>query len=158
MSHVPVQAPSELAALTAACGARRLLVLGCPPGDLPAGCVVTHHGAPPWLPQGTEATRFDLAYVKDVLEGMPKGEGVRLLCRLRDLYTPRLYVRCVLGAWGENDFFALGMERLALDAAAGQTSGLFRFDLFTYKPAPEWFNAKYWAHPELWDKYPWLPS
>ncbi|MEO1767383.1 DUF6231 family protein [Thiobacter aerophilum] len=158
MSNASTQDTLELTTLVTACRARSLLVLGRLAGPLPTGCALTHHAAPPWLPADNEPARFDLVYVIDVLEGLAKVEGVRLLCRLRDVHTPRLYVRCVLGEWGENDFFALGMERLALKQRDGQTSGLFRFDLFTYKPAPEWFNAKYWAHPELWDKYPWLSS
>lgn len=46
-----------------------------------------------------------------------------------------------------NDFLAFGMQRLA-EADDGHL--LYLFDLHTYKPAPDWLNAKYWAHPELW--------
>lgn len=46
-----------------------------------------------------------------------------------------------------NDFLAFGMQRLA-QAEDGQL--LYLFDLYTYKPAPDWLNSKYWAHPELW--------
>lgn len=46
-----------------------------------------------------------------------------------------------------NDFLAFGMQRLA-EADDGQL--LYLFDLHTYKPAPDWLNSKYWAHPELW--------
>ena len=27
---------------------------------------------------------------------------------------------------------------------------LYPFDLATYKQVPDWFNARYWAHPERW--------
>lgn len=60
----------------------------------------------------------------------------------------------VLVVAGENgplkfsDFLALGMQRLyGPDADARCVYG---FDLHTYKPAPDWLNSKYWAHPELW--------
>jgi hypothetical protein len=46
-----------------------------------------------------------------------------------------------------NDFLAFGMQRLA-EADDGHL--LYLFDIHTYKPAPDWLNAKYWAHPELW--------
>jgi len=46
-----------------------------------------------------------------------------------------------------NDYLAFGMQRLA---EADDSRLLFLFDLHTYKPAPDWLNAKYWAHPELW--------
>jgi hypothetical protein len=47
-----------------------------------------------------------------------------------------------------NDYLALGMQRLS--EADEQARSLYLFDLHTYKPAPDWLNAKYWAHPELW--------
>jgi hypothetical protein len=111
---------------------------------------------PPWLTDADAAARFDLVWVDGVLEQESKDAGLRLLCRLRDFHTARLYVRALLGDWQENDFFALGMERLATTPTQAGTLVLFGFDLLTYKKAPEWFNAKYWAHPELWDKYPWF--
>jgi hypothetical protein len=46
-----------------------------------------------------------------------------------------------------NDFLAFGMQRLA-EADDGYL--LYLFDLHTYKPAPDWLNSKYWAHPERW--------
>ena len=46
-----------------------------------------------------------------------------------------------------NDFLAFGMQRLA-EAEGGHL--LYLFDLHTYKPAPDWLNSKYWAHPERW--------
>jgi hypothetical protein len=49
---------------------------------------------------------------------------------------------------GFNDFLAFGMQRLA--EADEQGWALYLFDLHTYKPAPDWLNARYWAHPELW--------
>jgi hypothetical protein len=39
------------------------------------------------------------------------------------------------------------MQRLA-EADDGYL--LYLFDLHTYKPAPDWLNSKYWAHPERW--------
>jgi hypothetical protein len=49
---------------------------------------------------------------------------------------------------GFNDYLSLGMQRLAEADERGRS--LYLFDLHTYKPAPDWLNAKYWAHPELW--------
>lgn len=49
---------------------------------------------------------------------------------------------------GFNDYLSLGMQRLV--EADEQGRSLYLFDLHTYKPAPDWLNAKYWAHPERW--------
>jgi hypothetical protein len=46
------------------------------------------------------------------------------------------------------DYLALGMQRLV--EADEEMRALYVFDLHTYKPAPDWLNAKYWANPELW--------
>lgn len=46
-----------------------------------------------------------------------------------------------------NDFLAFGMQRLD-EGDDGHL--LYLFDLHTYKPAPDWLNARFWAHPELW--------
>lgn len=145
---------------------RSLLALGpFAQADLPAlapAVTLTLVESPPWLQSVAQDARFDLVFIAGVVETLAKPEAVRLLARLRDVHTQRLYVRIALGAgkdpWTANDFIALGMEEAAAWKEAGQLFHLYKFDLFTYKPAPEWFNAKYWAHPELWDKYPWLPS
>ncbi|MCL6554814.1 MAG: DUF6231 family protein [Burkholderiales bacterium] len=151
--------PPDVAALLSACRPRTLLLLGIAEGVRPpADCVVTHCPAGEVGGALDGAARFDVVFVRGVLEALNKVEGLRLLCRLRDFHTSRLYVWVRLDAWEENDLFGLGMERLAVWQEEGQAHALFRFDIATYKPAPEWFNAKYWAHPELWDKYPWLPS
>jgi hypothetical protein len=46
-----------------------------------------------------------------------------------------------------SDFLAFGMQRLA---EADDGHRLYLFDLHTYKPAPDWLNAKYWANPHRW--------
>ncbi|MDD3447840.1 MAG: DUF6231 family protein [Gammaproteobacteria bacterium] len=32
---------------------------------------------------------------------------------------------------------------------------LYGFDIATYKVTPDWLNSRYWANPELWDRYWW---
>jgi hypothetical protein len=48
-----------------------------------------------------------------------------------------------------NAFLALGFERI-YQSEDGITQ-LYSHDIATYKPAPDWLNAKYWAHPERWE-------
>lgn len=47
-----------------------------------------------------------------------------------------------------NDFLSFGMQRLLESDEQGRS--LYLFDLHTYKPAPDWLNARFWAHPERW--------
>ena len=46
------------------------------------------------------------------------------------------------------DFLSFGMQRLVEADERGRS--LYLFDLHTYKPAPDWLNPRFWAHPELW--------
>ena len=32
---------------------------------------------------------------------------------------------------------------------------VWQFNLFDYKHLPDWFNTKFWANPELWNKFRW---
>lgn len=164
-----VGSPCELdvsAALDAA-RPRTLLALGAPARQALGGyaaraeCVITaiEHGD--WLTEVDRLASFDLVFVAGVVEHLPKAEAVTLLGRLRDLHTRRLYLLVPLGTawpghasvWEQNDLIALGMEQVGVCAEAERPLQLYKFDLHTYKRTPEWFNSKYWAHPELWDKY-----
>lgn len=116
--------------------------------------------SPRWLREAGRLGGFDLVFVRGVLEHLPKGEAVTLLGRLRDRHTRRLYALVPMGAdwpghasvWEQNDLIALGMERAGVCGESGQPLHLYKFDIHTYKTTPDWFNSKYWAHPELWDK------
>lgn len=117
------------------------------------------HG--PWLNQVDRLGAFELVFVAGVAEQLPKPEAITLLGRLRDLHTRRLLLLIPLGddgadrvsVWEQNDLIALGMEQIGACTEADAPLHLYQFDLLTYKRTPDWFNSKYWAHPELWDKY-----
>ncbi|GIX22251.1 MAG: hypothetical protein KatS3mg121_1034 [Gammaproteobacteria bacterium] len=97
--------------------------------------------------------RYDLGVFWD--EGrLAPGETRRLLARLRDLYCARVLAVAGPGAAlvDANEWRALGYARET--RLAGETA-LYVFDVRHYKPVPDWFNPKNWAHPELWDKYRW---
>lgn len=98
------------------------------------------------------ARRFELACAAGVLECLPKREAVALLARLRDQIARRLYVLVPLNSdWPQTELLALGLSRVQ----AYRNYALYRFDLYDYKTTPDWFNPKYWAHPERWDRERW---
>jgi len=100
--------------------------------------------------------RFDLAYVAGVLEDLPRAEAARLLARLRDVHARHLVVLVpdAVGEWDEAALRAYGLRPSAHQPEGGD-GRLYEFDLYDYKETPDWLNARYWAHPELWDKYRW---
>ncbi len=158
----------ELHAAVAAIAPRALLGLGPEAGAAFAEhaaahpeCAVTALEAGDWLGAADRLGSFDLVFVRGVLEHLPKGEAVTLLGQLRDRHTRRLYALVPMGGgwpghisvWEQNDLIALGMERAGICAESPLPLHLYKFDLHTYKTTPDWFNSKYWAHPELWDKF-----
>ncbi|NIR31605.1 MAG: hypothetical protein GWN84_20295 [Gammaproteobacteria bacterium] len=107
--------------------------------------------------------RYGFGLVADALEHLPKDEGSVLLARMRDLHTERF---CILvpiespdpghqSVWRHTELIAYGLTLLARYQENGQPFHLYGFDIASYKSTPDWLNPRYWAHPELWDKYRW---
>lgn len=155
----------------AAAPARSLLAVGEDSARLfaaycerhPATRLVELSGADPAKALGASPP-FDLAFVANTLERLPRAEGARLIAGLRDLYATRLYVLVPTGTawdgqldslWSATDLIAYGLKASARYAIDGRPVQLFRHDLYDYKETPDWLNAKHWANPELWDKYRW---
>lgn len=83
-----------------------------------------------------------------LVDEITKAECFALVGRLKQLAPTVLVVAASKSPMDFNDFLSLGMQRLVEADACG--NALYLFDLHTYKPAPDWLNAKYWAHPERW--------
>jgi len=105
----------------------------------------------------------------------------KLLARVRDLHAERTIHINNCQSWSLQDSVALGFSQLErpqnstgsiatgetgmVDTENGSASPeelteaakiqVFEFDIRTYKPAPDWLNAKNWANPEQWDKNRW---
>lgn len=101
-------------------------------------------------PHSTASQPCALALGIDALDGLEAGAAEVLIHRTRLYVAPRLllvaHADCALD---EAAFLALGFELVGRDAAAGVR--LHAFDLDTYKPVPDWLNARFWAHPERWE-------
>ncbi|MEH6490709.1 DUF6231 family protein [Halopseudomonas sp.] len=124
----------------------------------PATQLVTSDQAP--LQAEVANQRYDLAIIADQLEHLPQRTGIELLAGLRNLSASRLAVLVDLvqaADWQENDFFALALQRRAsfTDTDDNRTLSLYTYDLADYKQVPDWLNSKYWANPEMFDKYWW---
>jgi len=124
----------------------------------PATQLVTSDQAP--LQPEVANQRYDLAIIADQLEHLPQRTGIELLAGLRNLSASRLAVLVDLvqaADWQENDFFALALQRRAsfTDTDDNRTLSLYTYDLADYKQVPDWLNSKYWANPEMFDKYWW---
>lgn len=106
---------------------------------------------------------YDLVLLAGVLECMGKARAQTLLGCIRDQHARELAVLVPIGSdwpehqshWQRNELLGFGMSLQAVCEENGRPIHLYRFSLRNYKATPEWLNAKYWAHPELFGKYRW---
>lgn len=145
-----------------------LLAVGATAAQLAGRYRQRHDGAEATLLEAPAAARevdglirHDCALVTDTLERLPTREGAVLVSRLRDLYARYLVLAVPLArageanGWTETDLLGLGLVRLKTYPVRDAALGVYTFDLYDYKLTPDWLNAKYWANPELFDKYWW---
>ena len=52
--------------------------------------------------------------------------------------------------WPLTESLAMGFLRRGGTELNGQSWTLYAFNIKSYKPEPDWLNAKNWAHPHLW--------
>lgn len=108
--------------------------------------------------------RYDMGIVTETIEFMDKHAAVRLLSRLRDLYTARFCTAVRVGddwtglssTWTRNELLGIGMMLVnSYEDDGNRRVQLYKYDIATYKPTPRWLNPEDWANPELWNKYRW---
>lgn len=99
---------------------------------------------------GPNTTPCTLALGIDALRGLGEREALELLGQARLFAAPAILIAAQPGcALDANAFRALGFIAEFADQKSGVT--VYRYDIATYKPVPDWLNAKYWAHPERWE-------
>ena len=102
--------------------------------------------------------RVDLVFVDASVFSLDKQTLLQLLAKARDLLSSKVVVEHPLEQaphWQETDFLGLAMRRRAVTEASDGEHVFYSYDLKTYKPVPDWLNAKYWANPHMWDKARW---
>ena len=118
---------------------------------------------PPTLEVLDKLERFDLGFVSHVLERMSKPDAEQLIARLRDVHCDRLVIVIPIGTnwqnhqshWQQADLLGLGFSLMAEYNSNQHLVHIYAFDIASYKATPDWLNNKYWANPELFDKYWW---
>ncbi len=157
--HLP-----DLATLLELTHPRSLLLVDPAAPGLPADyldahpeCRVTRVGDPV-LDTLRTLGRFELGVVANTLEHLEPRVAAMVLARLRDLHTARFVALVPMGrgwqhqrsTWETSDLLAFGMSLMARYRVGDRPVHLYHYNLDTYKITPEWFNARYWAHPERW--------
>ena len=87
------------------------------------------------------------------MQNISSQQKSQLLVRLRDLMAKRIVV--VSQLQDEQLLRALGFTQLIDKTTHGKDFALWQFNILTYKHVPDWFNSKFWANPENWNKFRW---
>ena len=100
--------------------------------------------------------RYDLGFV--VLDNLEMSSlsdvtKAQFLVKLRDLMAKKLVV---VATEQDNKLMrSLGFTQLIEKSAQGSDLAIWQFNILNYKHVPDWFNSKYWANPENWNKFRW---
>ncbi|WP_180165946.1 DUF6231 family protein [Acinetobacter sp. YH12049] len=100
--------------------------------------------------------RFDLGFVildTESMLSLDQQQKTQMLVKLRDLFAKRIVV--VSKLHDEQLLRALGFTQLIDKTTHESDFALWQFNILTYKHIPDWFNSKFWANPENWDKFRW---
>jgi len=100
--------------------------------------------------------RYDLGFVlfdTEEMQTISDSQKSQLLVKLRDLMAKRIVV--VSNLSDEKLLRSLGFTQLIDKTTHESDFALWQFNILTYKHVPDWFNSKFWANPENWDKFRW---
>ena len=100
--------------------------------------------------------RYDLGFVlfdTEEMQTISDSQKSQLLVKLRDLMAKRIVV--VSNLSDEKLLRSLGFTQLIDKPTHESDFALWQFNILTYKHVPDWFNSKFWANPENWDKFRW---
>lgn len=100
--------------------------------------------------------RYDLGFVlfdTEEMQTISDSQKSQLLVKLRDLMAKRIVV--VSKLTDEKLLRSLGFTQLIDKTTHEGDFALWQFNILTYKHVPDWFNSKFWANPENWDKFRW---
>ncbi len=73
--------------------------------------------------------------------------------RMRDLFAKKIIAFASLER--TKQLRALGFNQLLEIVPDDSPVQIWQFNILTYKHVPDWFNSKFWANPENWDKFRW---
>ena len=133
-------------------------------GETAAACVQTandtrlQHLATPFSRQQLMGVSpIDLAIISHLTESLDKAAAQSWLGMIKNLYAPHVILishpdLSQEQGWQLTDYLAMGFKHIA-----GTADGLqvFSYAIENYQPKHDWLNSRFWANPELYNKYRW---
>jgi hypothetical protein len=98
-----------------------------------------------------QSGKWDLVVINLNTPGLEQAGLSQMISLFRDILARRLVILLDQqpGAEIRQQLIGLGLHQLS------NYPGVFYHDLYDYKPTPDWLNNRFWANPELWNKYRW---
>ena len=107
--------------------------------------------------------RYDLAIVNLIKQQAVENKNEKLeitntiidnaVVRMRDLFAKKIIVFASLER--TKQLRALGFNQLLDIVPDDSPVQIWQFNILTYKHVPDWFNSKFWANPDNWNKFRW---
>ena len=107
--------------------------------------------------------RYDLAIVNLIKQQAVEKKHEKLeitntiidnaVVRMRDLFAKKIIVFASLER--TKQLRALGFNQLLEIVPDDSPVQIWQFNILTYKHVPDWFNSKFWANPDNWNKFRW---
>lgn len=133
-------------------------------GDLAIACVQTRKDTrfqqitTPYTQQQLAAIQpVELAVISHLCEFQSPEQGQQWLGVIKNLYAPHILLIshpdiAQQQGWQFTDYLAMGFRHIA-----GTDEGIqvFVYAIENYQPQKDWLNSRFWANPELFDKYRW---
>ncbi len=133
-------------------------------GETAASCLQTdndtrlQHLTTPFKQQQLDNIEpVDLAIISHLTESLEKSVGQAWLGTIKNQYAPHVILishaeLARQNQWQFTDYLAMGFKHIA-----GTEDGLriFSYAIENYQPTHDWLNSRFWANPEMYDKYRW---
>ncbi len=100
--------------------------------------------------------RYELMYIDHSCGLLSESNLLQVIAKCRDLLAKKVLVECPTDfPLQESDLLSLGFYRCAMTDSETGATVFYIFDIKHYKPTPDWLNPKFWANPQMWDKFRW---
>lgn len=133
-------------------------------GETAAACLQTYndtrlqHLKTPFSQQQLiDIAPIDLALISHLTESLDKAAAQQWLGMIKNRYAPHVILishpdLAQLKGWQFTDYLAMGFKHIA-----GSDDGLqvFSYAIENYQPKRDWLNSRFWANPEMYNKYRW---
>jgi hypothetical protein len=99
----------------------------------------------------------DLAVISHLVESMAKTKAEQWLGMIKNRYAPHVLLIshpeiAKNQGWLLTDYLAMGFRHIG-----GSEDGLqiFSYAIENYQPKRDWLNSRFWANPDMYNKYRW---